>query len=124
MQRLLFGFVISATIVVLSGCDGPLGDYGEEVTIEKDTAIEEVLRYPANFEEEDILIVGVIDDIEEGGAVIYVMDTHSHSLRCEIEGDFVIPGSAKTRGIRAQGRALFDREVMQAVFLMKGCEVF
>ena len=124
MKRNLTGFTIVLATIILTGCAGPLGNYGDEVTIEEDVPIEEVLRYPANYEEEDILIVGVIDDIEEGGDVIYVMDTHSHSLRCEIEGDFVIPEAAKTRGIRAQGRAMFDREVMQAVFMIKGCEVF
>ncbi len=124
MHRLFIGFALAAMIAALSGCAGPLGNYGEEITIDEDTPIEEVLRYPANFEDEDILIEGVIDDIGEDGAVIFVMDTHSHSLRCEIDGDFIIPVSAKTRGIRAQGRAMFDREVMQAVFLIKGCEVF
>lgn len=124
MKDFLIVFTIASAALILYGCAGPQGNYGEEVTLEEDTPIEEVLRYPANYEEEDILIVGVIDDIEEDGKTIYVMDTHSHALRCRIDGDFVIPESAKTRGIRAQGRAMFDREVMQAIFDLKGCEIF
>ncbi|MCP4228851.1 MAG: hypothetical protein GY771_01700 [bacterium] len=124
-MRLAYSIVVIVVIsVVLTGCAGPQGDYGEELTAEEEVSIEEILRYPAEYEDDTVLIVGIIDDIEDDGKTVYVVDTHSHPLRCLVEGDFSLPESAKTRGIRAQGYAEFDRSIMQPLFHITGCEVF
>jgi len=120
-KTILIVFALSALLV---GCGGPKGNYGEPVTIKEATPIEEILRYPAEYEEADVMVEGIIDNLENEGKTVFVIDGHSHALRCEIEGDFALPESVKTRGIRAQGRAVFNREIMQATFTIRGCEIF
>jgi hypothetical protein len=124
MRVIYVVIAFAAFSAFLTGCAGPQGDYGEELTAEEEVSIEEILRYPAEYEDDTVLIVGVIDDIEDEGRTVYVVDERSHPLRCIIEGDFALPESAKTRGIRAQGRAEFDRSIMQPQFHITGCEVF
>ena len=84
----------------------PKGEYGENISLDSLTSIQNLLTYPDKYEAQQVLISGKISEVcPMRGCWVNVIDESSNlSIRIKVvDGDIVFPLSAQNHLIKAQG---------------------
>lgn len=105
MKKILFLTVLcifSLSTMLLSGEK----KYGKAITVEKSTAISEILEHPEKYNGKQVKVEGAITDVcEKQGCWISIAgDKDEQTLRFKVkDGVIVFPVDAKGKNVSAQG---------------------